>query len=268
MSGHAAHSGSPQGRPDRAVAGPQGNEPQFLVRCRVSHLAPDDPIIHPGRPGASHLHVFFGNTQVRAESTYEELLGQRSSCEQPLDTASYWVPALLQGDRVVEPTGAIAYYRAGVGMEPSELVPYPPGLMMIAGDATASGPQPTEIVAWTCGVGVQRVAEPPTCPTRAPLRQIITFPDCWDGERIDSENHRDHVRYSSGGSCPSTHPVPIPQLTLAVRYPISGDPAGIQLASGPPHTLHADFWNVWDQAKLTREVEICLHRLAVCDVAS
>jgi hypothetical protein len=196
------------------------------------------------------------------------LVGSPSSCEQPLDTASYWVPALLRDGRVVDSTGGIAYYRAGVGMDHKDLVPYPPGLMMIAGDPVAGGPQATEIVAWTCGASPERSPEPPTCPVRAPLRQVITFPDCWDGRRIDSPNHRDHVVYSSDGSCPDGHPVPIPQLTFFVSYPISGDPSGILLASGSVHTLHADFWNVWDQDKLTREVEICLHREAVCDVAS
>lgn len=257
-----------QGRPDVVFAGPQGRDPQFLVRCEVSHRAPDDPIVHPGRPGASHEHVFFGNRQVTATSTYDELLGAPSSCEQPLDTASYWVPALLRDGQVVEPVGSIAYYRPAVGVDARELVPYPPGLMMLAGDPGADGPQPVEVVAWACGAGLVRSPEPPACPESAPLRQNLTFPDCWDGERLDSPNHREHVVYSSGGRCPATHPVPMPQLTFSVLYALTGDPSGILLASGAPHTLHGDFWNVWDQDKLTREVEVCLHRLAVCDVAS
>src|SRR5262245_35670801 len=45
----------------------------FRFICNVSHLLPDDPIVYPGRPGASHLHVFFGNTMANAYSTYETL---------------------------------------------------------------------------------------------------------------------------------------------------------------------------------------------------
>lgn len=46
------------------------------------------------------------------------------------------------------------------------------------------------------------------------------FPTCWDGVNLDSPNHRDHVSYpetgtfESGGRCPDTHPVRIPQILL------------------------------------------------------
>ena len=52
------------GQPDAPIAGPQGNQPQFLVECAFSHAAQDDPIVFPDQPGMSHLHVFFGNTVV------------------------------------------------------------------------------------------------------------------------------------------------------------------------------------------------------------
>ena len=57
-----------------------------------------------------------------------------------------------------------------------------------------------------------------------------TESSCWDGERLDSPNHQDHVTYPVGGpssfattgNCPSTHPIKIPQLMLEVRdiYPL------------------------------------------------
>src|SRR5688572_33250399 len=31
----------------------------FVVVCKFSHRAPDDPIVHPGAPGMSHDHTFF-----------------------------------------------------------------------------------------------------------------------------------------------------------------------------------------------------------------
>ncbi|MFE3474334.1 DUF1996 domain-containing protein [Streptomyces bacillaris] len=34
---------------------------EFLAECPYTHRAPDDPIIFPGLPGASHMHSFFGN---------------------------------------------------------------------------------------------------------------------------------------------------------------------------------------------------------------
>src|SRR4051812_19414717 len=34
--------------------------PGWITECPYSHSAKDDPIKFPGRPGASHLHDFFG----------------------------------------------------------------------------------------------------------------------------------------------------------------------------------------------------------------
>ena len=41
----------------------------FRIPCAYSHMAFDDPIVYPGRPGAAHLHTFFGNTGTNAAST-------------------------------------------------------------------------------------------------------------------------------------------------------------------------------------------------------
>ena len=94
----------------------------------------------------------------------------------------------------------------------------------------------------------------------------IVFPDCWDGERVDSADHRSHVA-TSDGACPDTHPVPIPQLELVIDYgPV--EPVGLSLSSGPVSSAHADFWNTWDQDKLETEVELCLRLEQVCAVSS
>ena len=53
-----------------------------------------------------------------------------------------------------------------------------------------------------------------------------------------------------------------------MRYPITGDPAGLELASGGVHGVHADFLNAWDQAALEREVRVCLNGAKVCGVVS
>ncbi len=256
------------GAPDRVVSGPQGRAPQFVVSCAFSHAAPNDPIVYPGQEGASHMHVFFGNRTTDASSTYETMIGAATSCEQSLDTASYWAPALLDQGRLVEPIKAVAYYRPGLDIDPTSVQPYPPGLMMIAGDASATEAQPASVVAWSCGVGAERELMPPKCSTASTLRMLITFPDCWNGIDLDISGHRDHTHYSSGGVCPESHPVPIPQLTLTVIYPHVADPGQLSLASGSIITGHADFFNSWDQAKLVTEVKSCLHRQVVCGVSS
>ena len=145
--------------------GPQGRVPQFVVECGFSHAAPDDPIVHPGHPGRSHLHVFFGNTTTDATSTAETLAGGGTSCDQHLDLASYWAPALLDHGQPVAPTKAVAYYRPGVGVDPATVEPYPYGLKMLGGDPHAASPQSLDVVAWSCGTGSVRVDTPPDCPT-------------------------------------------------------------------------------------------------------
>ena len=41
----------------------------FVSRCTFSHRAPDDPIVYPAQPGASHDHTFLGNKTTNAFST-------------------------------------------------------------------------------------------------------------------------------------------------------------------------------------------------------
>lgn len=94
----------------------------------------------------------------------------------------------------------------------------------------------------------------------------MTFPDCWDGERLDSPDHRAHLAYSGARGCDGAHPVALPRLTLVVHYPVTGDPRALSLASGPARTAHADFLNGWDEAALRREVESCLQRSVVCTI--
>lgn len=43
---------------------------EFLAECPYTHRAPDDPIVFPGLPGASHMHSFFGNDTTHAGLTW------------------------------------------------------------------------------------------------------------------------------------------------------------------------------------------------------
>lgn len=257
---------SADGGRDPQRRGPQGEIAQFVVQCAPSHVAYDDPIVHPGMGGKSHRHQFFGNARVGADADSASVVGAHTSCEQPLDTASYWAPALLSAAGTEqEPLGMTAYYRPGLGVDPAEVIAYPAGLMLVAGDAMAIEQQPTSIVAWSCGSGADREVRPPKCPSTTTLRMIVTFPDCWDGEHIEWDASAPSTVYSNGG-CPAEHPVAVPQLTIAIDYP-SVDPAGLSLASGDIITGHADFWNVWNQEKLEQEVALCLNRDLVCGVS-
>ncbi|MEY2958645.1 MAG: hypothetical protein RLZZ01_1213 [Actinomycetota bacterium] len=261
--------------PDRVLTGPQGTVGQFVVECGFDRFLADDPIVFPGRPGASHLHQFFGAVGVSVDSEYADLVDGSTTCEQRSDTASYWTPTLLVDGEPFEPIRAVAYYRAGPDVPPSSVESYPPGLMMVAGDHTAIDPQPTSVVAWTCGTGGSRSAEPPPCSADASLRgsrlrMLVTFPDCWNGVDLRSPVVPEpsmHVAYSDAGRCPDDHPVSIPQLQLAVDWPVPEPGAVLALSSGDIHSGHADFWNGWHQEKLDREVEVCIGRDLACNVS-
>ncbi|MGB6056791.1 MAG: DUF1996 domain-containing protein [Microthrixaceae bacterium] len=287
--------------------GPQGVVGQFVTDCALSHSAPDDPIVYPSNPsksggsgstaehsahlgashggagsgsgsgesdgaavGHSHMHNFFGNTTTDSASTLASLLKGGTTCKKQLDTAAYWAPELRDHGKAVIPTKSTAYYRPGKGVDPKLVEAYPPGLMIIAGDAeaTAKTPQSPDLAGWSCGTSSIQFAVPPDCPASAPLRGVITFPDCWDGVNTDSADHRSHMANSSGGLCPAGHPVHVPQLTFAITYPISGPGHDLRLASGGINGLHSDFINAWHQKALVQEIELCLHREVVCALSS
>jgi hypothetical protein len=256
------------GQPDHPIAGPQGAVPQFVVECLFDHAAMDDPIVYPGQPGASHLHVFFGNVGVDADTRVDSLSAHDTTCDQKMDKAAYWAPALLRDGQPVDPVKSTAYYRPGIDVDPTTVHAFPQGLVMVAGNAGTTREQPVSIVAWTCGTGIVRDALPPECHEGRNLRLMITFPDCWDGVHLDSDDHHAHVAYSSKGECPKGFPVPVPQMQFSVEYPVFGSTAGLALASGGLLTGHADFMNGWDEARLEEEVALCLHRKVVCGITS
>ena len=236
----------------------------FVETCRFSHQGPDDPIVFPGKPGASHQHTFVGNRTTDAFSIFGSLRSARTTCARAADTAAYWVPALYQGAAVVLPRAATIYYRRSTT---SPVMPFPNGLRMIAGDAAATSPQGMRVTFWSCGAlsGVSPSADVPTCPQvrGSSLRLHVRFPSCWDGRRLDSADHKSHLAYAVRGSCPSTHPVAVPAIAQINRYPTLGG-EGFTLASGGELSAHADFFNAWRQGALKRLVEGCLNALVHC----
>lgn len=236
----------------------------FVNRCDFSHRAPDDPIVAPGKPGASHDHSFVGNRTTSAFSTLATLLAGGSTCDRPGHTAAYWMPTLLADGQPVSPSSSTIYYRRAT-LAP--VATFPTGFRMIAGDALSASPQSPLVTSWSCGPlsGVRRSTTVPTCPPgrASALRLRVTFPSCWNGRDLDAPDHKRHMAYARRGRCPSTHPVGVPAITLIFRYP----PLEAQtyaLASGPQTTAHADFFNAWDPAVLERLVDGCLNALRHC----
>ncbi len=224
--------------------------PYYAIACAFSHRNNDDPVVFPGQPGRSHNHTYIGNRSVAAASTAASLVGGRSTCESEFDSSAYWMPTLFVGQEDITPLTSIVYY---VNRSRQKIVAPPKGLMMIAGNADARSRQPKGIVAWTCGVvgGKPRFQVIPACNEDQMLQLQATFPNCWDGRRLDSADHKSHMKYAKQGLCPASHPVALPQLILIVLYPPV--PKGSQVASGK-FGAHADFINGWNQVELERLV--------------
>jgi hypothetical protein len=236
----------------------------FIENCRFSHRAPDDPIVFPGKPGASHEHTFVGNRTTNAFSSFGSLRSGSTTCLRADDTAAYWVPTLYQGATPVLPRAATIYYRRGTF---AEVRTFPNDLRVIAGNAAATTLQGRRVTFWNCGVngGIQPSSTVPTCPaTRGSfLRLHVRFPNCWDGVRLDSPDHKSHMAYSLRGSCPVSHPVAVPAIEQIYLYPSLGG-EGFSLASGSELSAHADFVNAWKPGALKRLVEGCLNALVRC----
>jgi hypothetical protein len=226
------------------------NGPYYAIGCSFSHRNNDDPVVFPGEPGKSHSHTYIGNRSVSAATTPASLLGGRSTCESEFDSSAYWMPTLFVGEDDITPLTSIVYY---VNRSRERIVAPPKGLVMIAGNADAKRRQPKGIVSWSCGAvgGKPRFHTIPACAEDEMLQLQVTFPNCWDGRRLDSADHKEHVKYASRGLCPASHPRALPQLILIVLYPPV--PLGAQVASGR-FGAHADFMNGWEQTELERLV--------------
>lgn len=248
-----------------ADAEPVYRKGQIVVECGYSHSDTVDPIVFPGETDKSHLHDFFGSTITAADTTIADLTDGDTTCEIGEDRAAYWAPALFDGDTKIEPASSDAYYRAPPGVEPEDVGTIPEGLVMIGGNQVAEAVQPPAHVGWTCSGNGRRTAEPHPCKQATTLE--VTFPDCWDGKNLDSEDHMSHMARSGPEGCPGSHPEPIPQLEFIVWYRFTGNPVDLRLASGDVLTGHADFMNGWDPDRLSTEVGNCLQRDVVCGVA-
>lgn len=234
----------------------------FAVACGFSHRNQDDPIVHPGHTGASHDHTFFGNTSTNASSTPASLRAAgRTTCRLRGDTAAYWAPTLFVDGQAVEPRAAVAYYVRRT-VEPVQA--FPAGLQVVAGSAAARSAQGRQVTFWSCGREVS--ATIPDCSSSfgfgkgSSLRLHVNFPNCWDGSRLDSADHKSHLAYSVNGLCSASHPVEVPAISLVVYYGIDGGSAA-ELASGGQFSGHADFVNAWDQRTLEALVDRYLNRV-------
>lgn len=238
----------------------------FRTECFLSHMNYDDPLVYPGNPGAAHLHAFFGNTLTNANSTVESIANTgNSTCRGGIiNRSSYWVPALIdtRDGSAQMPIEAEIYYKTGYSMIPTrDIQPHPKGLRMIAGNATATGAQ--QNVSWGCvDASTPANSTPgavPNCPLGSKVQMVVVFPQCWNGKDLDSADHKSHMSYrtgSGGGTCPASHPNPMPEITFNIRYKVNeaGAPTRWRLSSDMydanlpgGYSAHGDWFDGWQE---------------------
>ncbi|TCP36563.1 DUF1996 domain-containing protein [Sphingomonas sp. BK235] len=283
----------------------------FRFICLPGQVGSDDPIVFPGQPGKSHLHQFFGNTGANARSTYASLRTTGdSTCGNQLNRSAYWIPAMLDGLGFVRrPDYVSIYYKRRPDTDPLckvqgiACVALPRGLRFIFGYDMVSGKQKTgagyfncsdDSGMWSTGhhadiASIAMKCGPGPNGERRRLGAIITAPDCWDGKRLDSPNHRDHVAYASYGMdgvlrCPAANPYIIPTFTLGAWYDVGTIAAGqpgsvatwslssddmtmdgkvVRMTAGS--TLHADWDGAWDDTVMAAWTDNCINKLLNCN---
>ncbi|KAF1814963.1 WSC-domain-containing protein [Eremomyces bilateralis CBS 781.70] len=246
-----------------------------------------DPIVNPGQI-AGHVHKIVGGDGFDLTMDYDKAVASScSTCQIKQDKSNYWTPKLYYqaqngsfinvpgpGDPEDKNSGMIVYYQQR-GPNPKALKAFPKGFRMLAGNPSKrsfGGDFASDAVRFAClDAGKPETNDMPNynCPNG--LRLQIYFPSCWDGENLDSPDHRSHMAYPKSGNfdngpCPDSHPVQLVSLFFEVLYDTNrfkdmwyGDKHPFVLSNGDTtgYSFHGDFVNGWDVDVLQNIVDNC-----------
>ncbi|MCX5262233.1 DUF1996 domain-containing protein [Streptomyces canus] len=222
--------------------GNSGSRGTFTTKCGTNgndNHNTDNVIVAPGvANGAHHLHDYVGNQNNDAFASDQELAGAGTSCQNQGDKSSYFWPVLRLQDgtqdfdqnndgggkegnvgKILQPAQAQLKF---VGNKKGNVVAMPTALRIITGDAKAFvNGNANANVNWSC-TGfenkVQLETQYPICPQGSQVVRTTNFQSCWDGQNIDSANHRTHVAFAQAdGSCANGFKA-IPQLQVRLVY--------------------------------------------------
>ncbi|QCR47214.1 DUF1996 domain-containing protein [Streptomyces sp. SGAir0924] len=276
-----------------AADGDGGSTGTFTTDCGVNEndlFNSDNLIAAPGVDnGAHHVHDYVGNQDNDAFSSDEDLANADTSCRNQGDRSTYYWPVLRLQDgteefdandqgggaegnvgRILKPARAELRF---VGNQQGDVVAMPKFLRIITGDAKSfTNGDANANSSWSCtGFEDRQVTDKyPLCPEGSQVVRTANFQSCWDGQNIDSANHRDHMAFvQEDGGCPNGFQA-VPQLQVRlvydiptpvvengqVRNPYAVDSFPEQLHK--PITDHNDFINVMDE-NLMDEVVRCIN---------
>ncbi|MBE1590041.1 DUF1996 domain-containing protein [Nonomuraea angiospora] len=268
---------------EQPQAGENASTGTYASQCgtnREGHSNTDNLILAPGMSDGAQLRQdYVGNTSTDAFSTNESLAAADTTCRTGDDRSAYFWPTLrvrgsddasaAGGDTnnagtPVQPTSVKLEYRGNLT---SEVTAAPRFLRMVSGDARAAtngaeNARPT----FTCTGFTDRLTDKyPICPSGSDLVRVFDMPSCWDGQNLDSADHRTHLVFpDETGACPSGTEA-VPQLRMTLTYddvPASGDVPyavdGFASEQNDPSTDHAGAIGVMSQ-RLMNTVVRCVN---------
>jgi hypothetical protein len=281
-----------------AANGDGGSTGSFTTSCGTNeneNRNSDNVIVAPGvSNGAQHQHDYVGNQDNDAFTSDEQFLQADTSCQNQGDKSTYYWPVLRVQDGQNEvdanaPGGGqdgnvgtiqqVAQVELKfVGNKKSDVVAMPTALRIITGDAKAfTNGLKNANTSWSCtGFEDRQVTDKyPICPEGSSVVRTSNFQSCWDGQNIDSANHRDHVAFvQADGSCPQGFQA-IPQLQAKLVYDIpapqieNGQVQNAYALDGFPEQLHKpitdhnDFINFFDENVMNEMVQ-CINNGEDC----
>jgi hypothetical protein len=235
-----------------AIPGLYGaGEGAFRLTCGgEGPLVYDDPLVLPGKPGASHLHFFWGQMNINANSTASTLASSvgNDNCNygpKTLNRSAYWAPALINAAGQALKTDWIAVYYKEPMATSSRCTPgsknfqgicvgLPNQIRLLFGWDYSKPDAPVQGASWYCTGGTNLHYKNlddifnSGCKAGDTLVADLLAPNCWDGKNLDSPDHRSHTAYGSYGSwgyykCPATHPYVIPQNESKLAWTVTAD---------------------------------------------
>ncbi|MFC9846140.1 DUF1996 domain-containing protein [Streptomyces sp. NPDC060223] len=281
------------------ASGKTGSTGTFTTRCGTNgndNHNTDNVIVAPGvTNGAHHLHDYVGNQNNDAFASDADLAAADTTCQNQGDKSSYFWPVLRVQDgtqdfdqnnagggtegnvgKILEPVEAQLKF---FGNKTGDVVAMPTALRIITGDAKAFiNGNANANANWSC-TGfenkVQLEDKYPICPEGSNVVRTSLFQSCWDGQNIDSANHRTHVAFvQADGTCANGFKA-IPQLRVRLVYDVpaptieNGQVVNAYAVDSFPENLHKpitdhnDFINFFDTNTMNKVVN-CINTGKKC----
>ncbi|KAH6661287.1 hypothetical protein BKA67DRAFT_642260 [Truncatella angustata] len=221
-----------------------------LLRFSCSQLVVErlDPLVNPGITPSPHLHQIIGGNTFRADMTPESVpdipsIATCTTCTFAEDFSNYWTAVMYFRARngtfkripqkpnvgFESAKGGMTVYYIPTLQNSAKVTAFKPGFRMIVGDPmNRNASSVPRQLTYTClqdpMTRTGETKDMPTKPCPAGIMANVRFPTCWNGVDLDPPDHSSHVAYptsgtfESGGPCPATHPVKIPQLFFEVIW--------------------------------------------------